>query len=130
MTNNTQLPAEVIKKIEKDSQDYAAVYPFPGSLMGYKYAATEYATKQLQEQQEIEQLKQWKAEASALLNPILDYGKSKEAGIPLGESITSVVLERCKQYDTARTLLESVLPLLPGTSPIHDNIQTFLDGTR
>src|ERR1044072_4605010 len=83
MTNNTQLPAEVVKKIEKDSKDYAAVYPFPGSLMGYKYAATEYATKlheweQMAERRTIEMNKHFQCardeayNAKKLLEKVID----------------------------------------------------------
>lgn len=100
----------------------------------YKIAAREYATRLHEAQQEIEQLKRWKSEASELLNPILDYGKTKEAGIPLGESITTTVLERCKQADTARALLEKItasesFPKLRDYN-LYNEIKTFLDGAK
>lgn len=60
--------------------------------------ATEYASNLHQVEQEIVQLKQWRKAQLALLSPILDYGQSKEAGIPLGKSITNAVLERCKSF--------------------------------
>lgn len=149
MTNNTQqLPAEVIEKIKDDAETYAGVmvwvnkHPAGDEQFFYEYiaatsheaGATEYAIELQQVKQENKELKQWKAESSALLNPILDYGQSKEAGIPLGESITAVVLERCKQYDTARTLLEKFISrheagLLPDRF-IYEEIKTFLDGTK
>jgi hypothetical protein len=110
--DNTQLPAEVIQRINDDS---LKVYPYkegyntstPGltqltdvntkNRKVWREGATEYATKLHQSEQEIAQLKQWKSEASELLSPILDYGQSKEADIPLGKIITNTVLERCKQ---------------------------------
>lgn len=95
---------------------------------------TEYAIKLHEAQQEIAQLKRWKMEASELLNPILDYGQSKEAGIPLGESITAVMLKRCKQAKEARILLEKVIyrhegGLLPDRL-LYNEIKSFLDGTK
>lgn len=124
-----------------------------------KAGATEYATKLHQAQEEIEsltnqlknygkvsdenmkllrqeneRLQQWKAEASAILNPILDYGQSKEADIPLGASVTSVVLERCKKYKEAIDLLGIFIKrhetgLLPDRF-IYNDIKSFLDGQK
>jgi len=131
------------------------------AAQGYTAGATEYATKlyfseesnkinldeignlsrlieekhnKLQQaQQENTQLKQWKAEASEILNPILEYGQSKEAAIPLGQSITAVVLDRCKKYDAARTLLQKFISRHEGaliiTDPeLYNEIKQFLDG--
>lgn len=112
---------------------------------------TEYATKLHQEQQTtkvleydnnrlqgevegckvaVEELKEWKQQAIELLDPLFEYGHSKEAGITLGKSITAVVLERCKRSEQARTLLQTVydLKLMPSTAPIIEQIKTFLDG--
>ena len=142
------LPQETIDKIEKDAEHYANVqWTDKGKHIGhsqsdkwdqskedYEAGATEYVNKLHQANQEIAQLKRWKMEATELLTPILEYGQSKEAGIPLGESITVVVLERCKQAHTARTLLEKFISrheagLLPDRF-IYEQIKTFLDGTK
>lgn len=84
-------------------------------------------------QKEIAELKRWKEEAKEVISPILDYGQSKEAGIQVGESVTKVVLERCKRFDAARTLLKRVAHrheggLLPDRL-LYLEIKTFLDGT-
>lgn len=99
--------------------------------------ATAYAATAYQAQQENESLKRWKDEATTLLNPILDYGQSKEANIPLGESITDTVLERCKRYDIARTLLEKAMRWEGAIMGETENdlmtfteIKTFLDGEK
>lgn len=158
----TQLPAEVGLQITKAAVEYANSLPFFSNEIreAYEAGATTYATKLKEAKQEIkeayaqatlisnkgaeweeksytaweeiESLKRWKEEASALLNPILDYGQSKEANIPLGESITNTFLERCKQYDAACTLLEKVIyrhegGLLPDRL-LYNEIKTFLDG--
>jgi hypothetical protein len=111
---DNQLPAEVLAKIKKDAIDksyekvkgsfeskFGSCFRI-GYETGHAECATEYATKLHQAEQEIVQLKQWKKAQLALLSPILDYGESKEAGIPLGKSITSTVLERCKGFATLR----------------------------
>lgn len=49
-------------------------------------------------QRRIDLLEQWKREVTLILDPILEYGQ-KHSEIKLGSSITSFVLERCKQYD-------------------------------
>jgi hypothetical protein len=143
--DNTQLPAEVEQELEAAAQDkYTKMAEnaedikddayAQGYAEGWHTGATEYATKLHQAEQEIAQLKRWKMEAAELLNPILEYGQSKEASIPLGESITAVVLERCKQADTARALLEKItasesFPKLRDYN-LYNEIKTFLDGTK
>jgi len=122
-------------------------------LNDYESGATEYAIKLHQAEQEIKylrgdievrdydikeynkeikELKQWKKEATELLQPILDYGQSKESGILVGGHITKIVLERCKQYQAARALLEKFISrheggLLPDRF-LYNEIKTFLDG--
>jgi hypothetical protein len=95
---------------------------------------TEYATKLHQVEQEIAQLKQWQIEAIAVLDPILEYGRSKEAGIPLGKSITSAVIERCKQYQQAKQMLFRLASLVNADQIPDDKflteIKTFLDGKK
>jgi hypothetical protein len=84
--------------------------------------------------QENERLQQWKSEASELVNPIFSYGQSKEANIPLGESITVVVLDRCNKFNQAKQLLIEVLVMnemwgdLPGE--FINKVKPFLDGTK
>jgi len=114
MSSNTQLPADLAAEVNqfiKDKieiereywnnnpsadSDRAKTY-VAGYGKGISAGATEYAISLHQVEQENAQLKQWKSEAAELLNPILEYGQSKEAGIPLGKSITNTVLERCKK---------------------------------
>jgi hypothetical protein len=144
-SKDTQLPAEVLDKITQEAE---AIYNKLDSAARdydeYEYGLpmfekckepiervlTEYASKLHQEQQENAQLKQWKKEAQELLNPILDYGQSKEAGIPLGESITVVVLERCKRFENAGKLFKKIIDLydLTPEDDLYNEIKTFLDG--
>jgi|ERR1051325_2895966 hypothetical protein len=139
---NTQLPAEVVEEIKLKAKAFAVwMWPIATNhaekqrkyvAAVHEAGATEYATKLHQAEQEIAQLKQWQIEAIAVLDPILEYGRSKEAAIPLGKSITNTVLERCKQFDAARALLEKVIyrhegGLLPNRF-IYNEIKTFLDG--
>lgn len=146
--DNKQLPAEVVEEIKKnaeaktaieneriigDSKDYGRRISYlDGYEAGCIELGTEYATKLHQVEQENAQLKQWKSEASELLNPILDYGQSKEADIPLGASISDTVIERCKKFDQASKLLEKFISrheagLLPDRF-IYQEIKQFLDG--
>jgi hypothetical protein len=132
---NTQLPAEVVNDICAKADAYIKSYEDEGTEYGaYVAGAAEYATKFHQAQQEIAQLKQWQIEAIAVLDPILDYGRSKEAGIPLGKSITNTVLERCKQIDAARALLEKVINRREGgllrDRLLYKEIKIFLNGTK
>jgi flagellar biosynthesis/type III secretory pathway protein FliH len=145
MSNNIQLPADVLDELEAAAQDkYTKMAEnaedikddayAQGYAEGWHTGATEYATKLHQAEQENTDLKRWKAEANELLNPILNYGQSKEAAIPIGASITKTVLERCKHVDAARTLLEKFISrheggLLPDRF-IYNEIKTFLDGTK
>lgn len=134
------IPNELKSEIKAKATDYCkseangsrddCSYCLPDYISG----ATEYATKLHHAEQEIAQLKQWKSEAAALLNPILEYGQSKEAGVPLGESITGVVLERCIKLHHASTLLKNVFnrygEIHDWDRKIFNEIKTFLDGTK
>lgn len=135
--SNTQLPAEVVEEIKNKANSKYKEHGLIRMISrreGFMDGATEYATKLHTVEQENTQLKQWKKEAAELVNPIFSYGQSKEANIPLGESIINVILERCKKFDAARTLLEKFKSrheagLLPDRF-IYDEIKTFLDGTK
>jgi hypothetical protein len=142
-SDSTQLPAEVVKEIEANSVYVLDFMSNDESLSddelkahkaGYISGATEYATKLHQAHQEISELKRWKAEAAELLNPMLDYGQSKEVGIPLGESITAVVLDRSKRFDAATQMLFRLASLVNADQKPDDKflteIKTFLDGTK
>jgi hypothetical protein len=126
--DKNELPAETIADIKERATNYSK-----GDLslfVAYTKIATEYAINMHQVEQENAQLKQWKKAQLALLNPILDYGQSKEAGIPLGKSITTTVLDRCKKFDTARGLLQKFISrheagLLPDMF-IYKEIKNFL----
>lgn len=117
----SQLPAEWLEEIKTCAIRYAQGLKFPtdwaesridgafeDAKIDFHAGATAYAVKLQEAQQEIERLKQWKSEASTLLDPILKYGQSKEANIPLGESITDTVLERCKRYDQSQQEIEKL----------------------
>lgn len=56
---------------------------------------------------EVQQLRQWKKEATALLDPILEYGL-KHPDIKLGQSATSFVLNRAKAAEVLVKALEEI----------------------
>lgn len=58
-------------------------------------------------QQRIDLLEQWKREASLIIDPIIEYGQ-RHPDCKLGSSITSFVLERCKQYDDLKALYDQM----------------------
>lgn len=147
--SDTQLPAEVSKQIKADAKAYSHqrdkdlegkkyIHKRTCSYFGYTHGATPYAVKLLEAQQEIERLKVWKREASTLLDPILNYGQSKEANIPLGESIIDKVLERCKRHDKAQAIIKEAEDFTKGivafigqtekSENLLTEIKTFLDG--
>lgn len=126
--NNTQLPAEA-DAIKYWREKYSA--PFPYTF--YEWINSEYATKLHQVEQENAHLKRWKMEATELLTPIHAY-VHKNMEVSLGQCNVKLVLDRCKQYETARTLLEKVAyrhegGLLPDRL-LYNEIKTFLDGEK
>jgi hypothetical protein len=142
MTNNTnpntpQLPVEVVEQIKKDAEQYGNksfmgknfITPHAIRVEHYTAGASEYATKLHQVEQENTKLRRWKIEAVELVAPIHSY-VHKHIGNSLGQCSVKLVLERCKHFEQSLALLETVLVLLPGTSKIHEQIQTFLDGTK
>jgi hypothetical protein len=135
-SKDTQLPAEVVNAINKGAQETLArastdLKYSAGYFDGYSLGATEYAIMLHQEQQENAQLKRWKMEAAELLAPIHAY-VHKHIEANLGQCSVKLVIERCKQFEQARTLLEKVLS--SGSFPklkdynLYTEIKTFLDG--
>lgn len=61
---------------------------------------------------EVQQLRQWKKEATALLDPILEYGL-KHPDIKLGQSATSFVLNRAKAAEVLVKALEEMRKHMP-----------------
>jgi len=53
-------------------------------------------------------LKRRLAECETLLTPLLEYGQSKEAGFPLGSSVTEGILTRAKESERLRRALEKI----------------------
>jgi hypothetical protein len=120
------------KMAEHSESDKDTAYA-EGYAEGWHTGATEYATKLHQEQQENEQLKRWKDEQLLVWGPVLDYGLDSD-DLKIGGSISTFVLERCKQFERAHKLLEKVAfrhegGLLPDRF-IYEEIKTFLDGTK
>lgn len=138
---DNQLPAEVVADIEtlsrslsdKRYEEQAVNFEYLEYEAGVKDGATEYATKLHQAEQEIAQLKRWKMEAVELIGPIHAY-VHKNIEKSLGQCSVKLVLDRCKMYEQARTLLTDVLVVnemwgdLPGT--FIEKVKTFLDGTK
>lgn len=109
------LPKEIEQRIDqeaqhltrkfKDNTDHHAGYK-QGVQDGYGQGATKYATQLHALQQENADLKRRLSECEALLFPLLEYGQSKEAGFPLGSSVTEGILARAKDYERLRKALE------------------------
>lgn len=105
-----------------------------GFYEGYETGATKYASK-------LEQSEERRRQAMELLDPILEWGQSKEAEIKLGESITKVVLERATLWQKAEAekkqlrdaLAKAVDFLNNGQSDFHevvDACEEVLDRTK
>lgn len=93
--------------------------------------STEYALKWQEAQQDIESLRRWKMEAAEMLSQIHAYAH-KNMEVELGQCNVRAVIERCKQFDAARALLEKFISrheagLLPDRL-LYTEIKTFLNG--
>lgn len=141
--DNTQLPAEVLEEIKTRSFEINTIEPviLQGERIDINYikravwleGATEYAIKLHQAKQEIDQLKRWKMEAVELLTPIHAY-VHKHIEAPLGCCNVKLVLDRCKHFEQACTLLEKFISrheagLLPDRL-LYNEIKSFLDGEK
>lgn len=119
------LSKELQKQIEREAEAYATkewnTYPsnaknqntkihWQNSKEDYIAGATTYAAL-------LQDSERRRNEANALLFPLLDYGQSKEANIPLGASITAVILQRAKQFEEARKALEDISNLFASRNP-------------
>lgn len=137
--DNTQLPAEVNPSNDLESKIFNV-------LLHHSHAnrttaakelaelfATEYATKLHEEQQKNAELKRWKQESVELLAKIHSYAH-KNLVVGIGQCNVNAVIERCKQFDKARKLLQKFIAcheggLLPDRL-LYNEIKTFLDGTK
>jgi hypothetical protein len=105
MTNNTQLPAEVLsidvrQKIHEDAVNYHNSTVGLNNIVSYIAGATEYATKLHQAQQENAELKRWKMDTiETQLVPIGAYcHEYLEVGLDDNHSLLVIAeLERLKQ---------------------------------
>lgn len=68
----------------------------------YTVGATEYAAL-------LQDSERRRNEAMELLSPLLDYGQSKEANIPMGQTVTTVILQRATRFEQAKKALEDLL---------------------
>lgn len=106
MENNTQLPAEVTDQIKLNAEAFANKHingraqPDVWEIVfkSHETAATAYASKLQEVQQENEQLRGWKMEAAELLTKIHSYAH-KHLEIKLGESIVDFVIAMAKERD-------------------------------
>lgn len=112
---------ELSQQIEREAEAYAEktgdciynikeFYTHPERHAGYAVGATTYAAL-------LQDSERRRNEANALLFPLLDYGQSKEANIPWGASITTVILQRAKQFEEARKVLEEISNLFASRNP-------------
>jgi hypothetical protein len=81
-----ELTARIKEEAEQNEYDTQRLVP----AWAYISVATKYALL-------LQDAERRNKEYAELLTPLLDYGQSKEANIPLGASITAVILERAKQ---------------------------------
>lgn len=114
MENSTPtISKELQEQIEREAEQYMLEWNrFPkGELSSgrlyeaYLSGATAYAHYE----ERCNELERWKEAANLVLSPLLEYGQSKEADIPLGRSITEVILQRAKQFEEARKALHGIL---------------------
>jgi FtsZ-binding cell division protein ZapB len=68
-----------------------------------------------------DELEQWKREATLVLNPILDYGQ-KHPDIKLGQSISTFVVDRCKQYDELKAENEALKVIRDSSQENYDEL--------
>lgn len=103
----TPISKELSEQIEREAE---ARYPFLHNNIDrqkerrhvYITGATTYAAL-------LQDSERRRNEANALLFPLLDYGQSKEANIPLGQTVTTVILQRAKRFEEAREALEDLI---------------------
>jgi len=108
------LPKEISEKVFQQAEDlYNILDENARDYDNYEYGLpmfdkckepienilTDYATQIHILQQENADLKRKLAESMELLKPLLEYGQSKEAGFPLGSSVTEGILARAKDYE-------------------------------
>lgn len=96
------LSPELQQRIKQESIDYLKTTTSTSLKDAYIAGATNYATR-------VEDLERWKCEAMSLLNPIIEYGQSKESEIKLGQIITRIILQRAKQFLEAKKALEDAV---------------------
>lgn len=137
MSNNTQLPVEVVDDIKEkaelstdflsNNEAHSRVY-LKGYKQGWVDGATEYATKLHESHKEVNRLTNWKQEAKDILNPIWNYAE-QHINVPLGKSKTEAVI---KHVIEAKDLLTEVFQkhesgLLPDRF-VYDKIKKYLHG--
>lgn len=101
---STPISKELSEQIEREAKAYEYESQRAVPADEYVRIVTSYAAR-------IEELELWKREADSLLSLLLDYGQSKEANIPLGASITAVILQRAKRFEEAKKALEKIQAL-------------------
>lgn len=90
----------IISKELREQIDGEALRFFSGQA-GYKAAGVKYGSAWEDAERRFK-------EAMQLLDPILEYGQSKEANIQLGKSVTAMILQRIKQFEQAKKALEDI----------------------
>lgn len=93
---------------------------------GYLEAAKKYNADPQAAEERIKELEQWQREALLVMNHILDYGQS-HPDIKLGQSITSFVIERCKQYDELKAEHAALKERVQGLVDALDALDEIID---
>jgi hypothetical protein len=99
--------------------DDAAKQPSLCDLVGpVQKLAAEFAALQ----QEYKALQRWQQEAKLVLYPILEYGQF-HTDMKLGQSISTFVIERCKQYDELKAENERLHSSFDNLMTAHERLQ-------
>jgi glutaredoxin 2 len=125
--DNTQLPAEVVEEIKAEAKSYAQNFTFPHFWdedneefalpvveQVYEEIATEYATKLLQLEQEIESLTRQLKDHAAVSN----------------ENMKLLRQENQKARALLEKFIEKFDRLYEWKNGLYNEIKTFLDGTK
>jgi hypothetical protein len=96
-----ELSPEMQRQIREEAKSYDKFGSALSAFGGYVTGAAKYALL-------FEDAERRNKEWSELFAPLLEYGQSKEANIPLEASITAVILERAKVCEQMAKAMEEI----------------------
>lgn len=129
MSNETKpLTAEEVKR---RAEEYGNTYRMKlgegraahaGYLQGYRDCQEQTAALR----EELQELSAWKKSQLETFSPLLDFGQSKESGIPIGASIVQEAINALKEQKVVREELQKVTQLLSQERELHDDVVSGL----